>query len=365
MKNFRPAIGLLILVLVAVAIYGGFQVFPNGKPSGVHRQSVTKVVTGFVEQKEFADQIDVMGSARSNESITVTSKVTEIVARINFEDGQIVGHDDILVELTDDEQLADLDEARASFTEAEQQYERINDLVKRGAGTRSSLESAIAKRDQAKARMAAIEARMADRLIRAPFSGVLGLRLVSPGSLVKPGDVITTLDDISLIKFDFSVPEAYLGSLEIGSEIKARAIAFPDREFVGKVSAIDTRLDPQTRAIKVRAEVANEDGALKPGMLLTAELLGRVKTSMAISDEALVQRENQHFVYVLTETEKGLIVERRVIIIGRRSLGLVEVLDGLSLGEEIVVEGTNTVSSGRRVERVTPVGTNQKGVPAS
>jgi len=353
--------------LALVAVAGGLLVFflsrADGR-DGARGPGAVPVVTAQTFRARFADEIDVIGTAQSNESIEVTAKVTEVVTRVRFTDGQQVEAGDILIELTDDVQSADLKEAHAALLEAEQQYERISDLFKRGTRTRANLDSAIARRDQALARVKATEARLADRLIRAPFSGVLGLRLVSPGTLIEPGDVITTLDDISIIKYDFSVPESYLGSLRIGMEIRATTVAYPDREFVGRVTAVDTRIDPETRAIKVRAEIANPDGLLKPGMLLVATVRNNVKTSTAISDEAVLQREDQHYVFVVKPLpDEGLTVERRDIEIGRRQPGLLEVREGLSVGEEIVVQGINRVIPGRPIDRVDQMAPPPESMP--
>jgi membrane fusion protein, multidrug efflux system len=173
--------------------------------------------------------------------------------------------------------------------------------------------------------------------MRAPFSGVLGLRRVSMGSLVRPGDVITTLDDISLIKLDFTVPEAFISSLEMGSRVKVTVAAYPERSFEGKVAGIDTRVDPVSRAVAVRAEIANEDGVLKPGMLMTVNLITNQRKILAVPEEAIVPIESKQYVYLVTPEKKA---ERREIKIGARQPGFAEVLSGLKEGEKVVVEGT-------------------------
>ncbi len=325
---------------------------PGGSPFGGRS---TPVVVAPVILDEFIDSIEAVGTAKSNESVVVTAKVTETVSLVNFYDGQAVEAGQILVELADVEASADLAEARASLREAQKGFDRISGLVNRGNATRSSLDTAVAALDRAKAHVNALEARLSDRLIRAPFAGVLGLRAVSPGMLVRPGDTIATLDDINTIKLDFSVPETFLGSLGLGLEVTANSAAYRGRTFSGTITAIDTRIDPDTRAVQVRAELPNQDLMLKPGMLLTTTVINDRRRSMMVPEEAVVPVKDELFVYVVRDGERGTTVEQRRIEIGARRPGAVEVLRGLEIGEQVVTEGTHRVSAGSSVNVVSVV----------
>lgn len=344
------------------AVQSGRPSQPSGSPGRVQRTNVppgrspfgrpTPVVARPVIVDEFVDSIEAVGTAKSNESVIVTAKVTETVSLVNFYDGQSVEVGEILVELADEEASADFEEARVSQREAQKNFDRISGLVSRGNATRSSLDAAVAALDRAKANAEALEARVSDRLIRAPFAGVLGLRAVSPGMLVRPGDTIATLDDISVIKLDFSIPETYLGALGLGLEVTAASAAYPNRKFTGTITAIDTRVDPDTRAVKVRAEIPNQELLLKPGMLLTTTVIKDRRMSKTIPEEAIVPIKDQLFVYVVEENGRGATVARREIEIGSRRPGFVEVVRGLEVGERVVTEGTHRVTPGRPVNLV-------------
>ena len=350
--NLRTSaiVGAFVVVAAVVAYVanqGGTENGAPGRPGGPPGGGrPVPVVVAKVVLDEFIDSIEAVGTAKARESLTVRSKVTETISRINFTDGQSVEAGDILVELTVDEAGADLDEARAALVEAEKQYERVSDLVNRGISTSSNLETALSVRDQARARVDSVEIRVADRLIRAPFSGVLGFRMVSPGTLVGPSDVITTLDDISVINVDFSVPETFIGSLTTGLDVTAKSAAFPENEFRGIITAIDTRIDPSTRAVMIRAEIPNPDLILRPGMLMTTKVLKNRRQSLMLPEETLVPVRDQVFVFVVKDGERGKTVERRRIEIGARRPGSVEVLSGLERGEEVVTEGTHRVRPG-------------------
>jgi len=304
------------------------------------------VTVTAVEAREFVDVIEAVGTARANESIEITAKSTETVSTVNFSDGQTVAAGDVIVEMTSREQSADLSAARAQLNEVRKSFERINDLFDKGFATKAQLDAAVASRDSVAARVKALESRVADRLIRAPFAGVLGLRKVSVGTLVQPGDVITTLDDISIIKIDFTVPEAFLSVLKEGLIVRVSVVAYPDRTFEGEVAGIDTRIDPVSRAVAVRAEMSNPDGLLRPGMLATISLLKNQRTALAVPEQALVPFEDHQYVFVAMVDDT---VDRRQVKIGTRQPGFVEILSGLKSGESVVVEGTLRLRPGATI----------------
>lgn len=343
----RHPMGLSFAVVLIGLIAFGIYRFTQSGPVGGMAFGDVPVVISRAAPMTFVDRIEALGTARANESVEVTAKVTDTVQRVNFEDGKDVKAGEVLVELTRTEEAALLDEAVATLAEAQQQFERIEDLVRRGSASRARLDEQTRIRDAAKARVDALEARLSDRLIRAPFSGVLGFRQVSPGTLISPGTVITTLDDIDVIKLDFPVPENFIGALRPGLAIEALTPAYQDREFKGTITTIESRVDPATRSVRVRAEIPNPDHVLRPGMLMTVEVIKARAEVLAVPEEALVPISDRQYVYRLKDDNT---VERVQVEIGRRHPGVVEVTSGLEPGDRVVTEGSVRLRPGMAVQ---------------
>ena len=265
---------------------------------------------------------------------------------MHFTDGTEVEAGTILVTLTNAEELANVSGALASYTEARQQFERTKPLVDKGALSQASMDAATRDLDEATARLNAARARAGDYVITAPFAGLLGLRQVSPGTLVSPGTEITTLDDITIIKLDFSIPERFISILRPGQEIAAKAAAYPDMEFRGIVKTINSRVNPVTRAVAVRAEIDNRERYLRPGMLLTVDLVSNLKEALSVPEKSLIPVGGSQFVFVVGEDNK---VERIEIEVGRRYGNRVEVLSGLKAGDLIVISGLLRLGPGMAV----------------
>jgi len=304
------------------------------------------VTTTEVVAKPWSDAIEALGTARANESVLVTAKVTETVVRVNFEDGDLVEAGQVLVDLSGRAELAGLDEVAASYREAQQQYERLRELNAQKLIPNSQLDAQRGTMDAAKARLDVVRARLADRVITAPFAGVLGFRQVSPGTLVTPGTTIASLDDISVMKLDFTVPETFLSALAVGQQVSARSSAWPDREFTGTVRTIDSRVDPVTRAVTVRAEIPNRERELRPGMLLALQVFQPERQALVVPEISVIQvAQDAHVFRVKADNT----VEQVDVELGQRRQGEVEVLGGLAAGDRIVVDGTVKLRDGARV----------------
>jgi membrane fusion protein, multidrug efflux system len=300
------------------------------------------VVTAPVRKERIAAQLNALGTARANEAVEITSKASNRVMTVRFRDGEQVRKGQVLVELDSAQARADLAEAEATRVESASQVERSRGLVATHVVSQAQYELLEATLKANTARVAAARARLEDTVVRAPFSGRVGLRRVSVGSLVNPGTVITTLDDTSLIKLDFTVPENFLASLREGLTLTATAAAFPGREFTGRVASVDSRVDPTTRAVMVRAELPNPDGTLRPGMFLSVELARDEREALMIPEAALVPEQSRQYVFVV---ENGR-AARREVQIGQRQPGRVEIVSGLEAGDQVVVEGTQKVRDG-------------------
>lgn len=336
------ASGLLFLLGAALTGCGG-ESAPAGRGAAAPPAVVTTTTLAPVA---WSDTIEALGTAQANESVTLTAKVTETVNAVNFADGQFVRAGHVLVDLSGGAEAAQLREEQAAFQEAQQQLDRQSGLVEKGTIARSQLDTQVAARDAAKARMDTIRARLADRVITAPFDGVLGFRRVSQGTLVSPGTEIATLDDIRTIKLDFPVPETFLANVASGQDIVAQSAAWPGVDFGGVVRAVDSRVDPVTRAVTVRAEIANPDAQLRPGMLLAVRLLKPPREALALPELALVQVGSRSYVYKVDGANK---VEQVEVKIGARRRGEVEVTEGVVAGDRIVVEGTVKLRSGATI----------------
>jgi membrane fusion protein, multidrug efflux system len=318
---------------------------PSGPPAagGGARSGAAPLVTlAPVRAERVSQKLEALGNARANESVDVSAKASNIVTAVKFRDGERVQRGQVLVQLDDAQVRADVAAAEAALTESESQYNRSRELLSTQALSKSSFEQLEATMKANRARLAAANARLEDTVIRAPFSGRVGLRRVSVGTLISPGAVITTLDDTSVIKLDFAVPENFLASLREGLTVRATAPAFPGRTFTGKVASIDSRVDQATRSVTVRALLANEDGALRPGMFLNVALANDERDALVIPEEALSPEAERQYVFVVADGK----AERREVRIGGRRPGSVEIVAGLTAGEQVVIEGTQKVRDG-------------------
>ncbi|HZH11492.1 MAG TPA: efflux RND transporter periplasmic adaptor subunit [Microvirga sp.] len=334
---------------------GGQRGGNRGGAQGPATVEVDTVKTGrIVETRE------AVGTVRAYESITVTARVAGVIDRIGFEEGQLVKAGDLLVQLDAAERQAEIDQAIAEANRAVAlknevaiKLERAQALSRTGAGTSAQVEDLTAQMKSlegsiasAQAQRKAAEARLEDLTIRAPFNGRVGTRAVSLGAYIAPGTRITSLDDLSRVRLDFAVPENLLGRLEPGQAVNAISAAYKGRTFKGKVSTIDPRVDQATRTARLTAEFENPDEALKPGMFLAVALEVSVNDqAVVVPEEAIVSEGLRHVVYPVKDNK----VERRVITIGQRQGGKVEVVDGLKAGETIVVLGVQRVRPGAEV----------------
>jgi membrane fusion protein (multidrug efflux system) len=304
------------------------------------------VVVIAVPLKSFPLSAEALGNARANESIEVRAEITAALTAIRFTEGQWVEKGTVLVELQNAQQLAGLAAAKARLVESTSLLRRSEELFKTKAVSESQMEQLRAKQESDLASVNAEQSRLDQTVIRAPFAGRVGLRQVSIGAVLDTDTVITTLDDTSAIKLDFDVPEVFLANLAPGLEVSARSAAWPDTQFVGQVSTIDTRVDPVSRTITVRAVLPNADNQLRPGMFLTVSLLKKDIQSLVIPEEAIVPERSKQFVFVVGPDE---IAELREVQTGRRRPGEVEIVQGLTQGEQVITEGTLKARPGQAV----------------
>ncbi|MBX7249324.1 MAG: efflux RND transporter periplasmic adaptor subunit [Caulobacteraceae bacterium] len=313
----------------------------RGGPGGGRAQQVSEIV---VAVRPFTDSIEVLGVAKGRESLVVTSSTTELITRVLFQDGQYVRQGQPLVELQAREEDAGIIAARATVTQARKDRDRWKTLSDKGIAPRVKYEQAQTALETAQAELRAAEARRGDRVIRAPFSGVVGLSDVTPGTLINPGAAIATLDDVSVMRVDFPVPERYLATLRPGMTIEATSDAFPGQTFAGRIVLLDSRIDERTRAITVRAEIPNGSSVIKPGMMMRVVIQRGLRTAAA-APEAAVQFEGDtaYAFKIVNQPGKGLVAQRTTVRRGANQDGFVEILEGLRPGDRIVASGLNRI----------------------
>jgi membrane fusion protein (multidrug efflux system) len=330
--SLKSVIMLLVLLSLPLAAQ------PTAAPPGV--------VVAEARILPFPLSAEALGNTRANEAVDIRPEITAAVIAIEFEEGQRVEKGDVLVRLENSEPLADLAAAKAALVDSESQYRRSNELFKTRVVSQSELEQLEARRDADAAAVNAAEARLRQTVIRAPFAGELGLRRISAGSIVNPSTVITTLDDTSLMKLDFDVPEVFISRLQKGLTISARSAAWPEREFNGRVTTIDTRVDPVSRTVKVRAVLPNDERMLRPGMFLTVTLLKADIEALVVPEQAIVPERSKQFIFVV---DPDGMVDQREVKTGRRRPGEVEIISGVEAGERVITEGTQKARPGSAV----------------
>ncbi len=350
---------LLALMVVAVALRLAFagDADQKGGPGGARRGQA--VAVAIVASRNFSDEIRVLGVARGQRSVNITSSTSELITRVMFTDGQRVAAGTPLVQLEAREEDAGIIEAQARLDQAQRQYDRFQALAERGIAPRVTAEAAEADLASARASLSAARARLGDRVIRAPFAGVLGLTTVTPGTLISPGGVIATLDDTRTIRVDFPVPERYLSVLRPGLPLTATADAYRDEGFSGRILLVDSRINETTRAVTARAEFPNPSGRILPGMMLRVSVAQGQRSSPA-APEAAVQYEGQTaFVYRIAAGDRGETAQRIEVQTGVVEAGFVEILSGIGVGDRIVGSGLN------RIQPNAPVTTGKARVEGS
>ena len=348
-------IGLMVVAAVMrIAFAGeeGGQGGPGGGRGGPGGGGQT-VAVAQVAQREFSDEIRVLGVARGRRSVNITAPASELVTRVMFRDGQTVRAGQPLIELQAREEDAAIIEARARVAQAEREYERTAALAERGIAPRVLAEQALSDLEVERASLEAAQARLGDRVIRAPFAGVLGLTTVTPGTLVGPNAVITTLDDVSVVRVDFPIPERFVSSLGAGTPVTATSDAYGDQPFVGRIAQLDTRIDEATRAVIARAEIPNPGGRIRPGALMRVAVSQGRRTSLAVPEAAVQYEGESAYVFRLAQGERGFTAQRIEVDAGAAEGGFVEILSGLDAGDRVVGSGLNRIQPGAPV---TPAG---------
>ncbi|WP_296489787.1 efflux RND transporter periplasmic adaptor subunit, partial [Phenylobacterium sp.] len=352
------AVGVVLLMLAV----GGLKVLSSGKATqggappgmgrggpGGPRGEVPQVSLVSPVNRTFTERLELLGVAKGRQSVTLSAATTQLVSRVLFSPGQTVSRGQVLVELKTTEQDAALAQARAREVQARRAYERWRTLGEQGYASVAAVDQYEAAWKSARADVGAAESRLGDRVIRAPFAGVVGLSDIAPGAIINPGAAIVTLDDLSAVRVDFQVPDRFLSAVREGQALTATVDAWPDARFSGRILRLDTRIDERTRALTARSEFASPDGRLKPGMMLRVGVSQGVRTALALPESAVAVQGEGASVFVVVQESGRMTVQQRPVVAGLRQDGWVEILEGVTTGDRVVADGLNRIQSGQPV----------------
>ncbi len=344
---------LVVLCLLGAFGYGGYegyrQYLAPGKAAPVQSGGgprVAAIETARAELRVLRDTVEAVGTTRARQSVEIVPEATGRIEALNFTPGQSVEAGTVLARLDDTIERANLAEIKARLREREQAVERLTQLRRTNAVAEATLEEAVARLAETRAQIDRATQRLDDRTIRAPFAGIVGLAEVDEGARVAAGLSITRLDDLSEVEVEFSLPETLFARIRQGQTIKATSAAFENRQFEGRIEAVDSRIDPVSRAFRVRAVIPNPEGVLPAGMFMSLELTLGQAEHVVVPEEAIIFQAAETYVF---RVEDG--VARRVTVqTGQRREGRVAILSGLDAGEAVVVRGLHRVRDGVAVE---------------
>lgn len=339
---------LLLITVLLVVLPFSFHAIQSQHHLPVIRPiaSINTVSVAIFSPVKIFDHIEAIGTAKASEAVTISVNVTEYVEKIYFEDGAYVKKGDLLATLQSAQERAQLKEAQARLAQMKRYHDRVLQLAGKNYLAKSDFDASESNFKSAEAKVDEIEAKINDRTIRAPFSGVLGFRQVSYGTLLEPGQEIVKLDAINPLKVDFNLPEKLLSLVKIGQQVQARSIAFPQEVFTGNIKAIAARIDAKTRTILVRAVIDNPKHLLRPGMLLRINIKEIPREAMLIPEQALVAVNEHRYVFIVNDN--NTVSRKEVKVLGRHQ-NQVEIR-GMPANSKIVVDGGFKLVPGQKVK---------------
>lgn len=346
MQNQKNMKSKIILSLLSVSM---FISMPNAYANRPGASAVT-VVTEQVQTHKVSQSLVLVGKLEAEQSVMISSEVTGKIDEIAVQANQQVSKGQILVKLDDDKALAAVAEAKAYLRDQQRVLQEYERLVKSNAITQTAINAQKAAVDIAQARLDAANANLNDLHISAPFAGTVGFIDFSRGKLVTSGSELLSLDNLSVMQLDLQVPERYLAQLEKGMTVTATTAAWPGKTFIGELVAIDSRINQQTLNLRVRIHFSNSDLALKPGMLVSADMDFPPMEAPIIPVQALEYSGTKRYVYVVGDNNKAT---RTEVKLGARVENQVVIEEGLSIGDKIVVQGIVNMRDGVAVTELT------------
>ena len=330
---------------ICAAILAGLAAFAASAQGG----GPASVFVAPVTEQAFSERVEAIGTLAPKERVELSVNVADRVTGVYFEDGQRVEKGQTLLTQAQREQLAAIEGAEATAREAFRIVERMRPLVEDGVVSELEFDEAKRNYQVAQSELASVQSRQRDRVLVAPFSGVLGFRQVSVGAYLNPGTPVATLIDDSEMLLDLAIPASFLSSVAPGVEISATTNAFPGETFEGSLISVNNEIDPVTRSLRVRAVLPNPDRRLKPGLSMSVTLFTSPHTGLAVPEGAIEPIGSKSFVYAVERTPEGPVARRREVTLGIRTRGTVEIVSGLQPGDQVVSEGLIRIRAGAPV----------------
>lgn len=308
------------------------------------------IASDSVKTDRWQPSLTATGSLVATQGVSVSSEIAGQVMAIHFESGQSVNKDDLLVNLDDDVDKAELDSLTAAQKLAELQFKRSSDLVKNKLVSASDFDTAKAELDSARAMVASKNASIRKKTIRAPFTGQLGIRQINLGQYLAPGADIVTLQSLNPIYAEFSLPERYISQLSLDQTTEVIVQAYADQKFTGQIKAISPLIKSGSRSVRIRATLENPELLLRPGMYAEVRvLLPDSRDVLTLTERAITYNPYGDAVFVIEESDNGLVVQRKQIKTGEVRNGKVEIISGLQEGDRVVSAGHNKLRNGQTV----------------
>lgn len=346
--KMRIWLGLGLLLIVVAGVWA----LRHSEPAAKAPTRQVNIRTQTVKQSLAEPTLKLVGKLAANRSVIITPEVTGRIVKIAVQSGQSVAKGETLISLDAGKQQAELAEQSASLRDENRKLSDMRKLVARGAVTQSELEGQEATVAQVQARLDAARYELSLRTLQAPFAGTVSLIDLSEGALVNSGDTLLHLDELDKLRLDLAVPERYLSLLRPGMAVTATSTAWPDQQFNGTLTTLDSRISNDTQNIKARVMIPNGNGQLRPGMLLNVELALPAQQLTLIPAQSVEYAGEQRFVYRLEADGR---VKRVPVVLGETEGETVWVTEGLKVGDRIVVEGLVNLRDGVQVRDLAEV----------
>lgn len=358
MKKKPVLITIAVIVVVSLVLYGikgfgiykMFQFYSNQVPPPV------TVSATHAKQQNWQPRIEAVGSLLAVQGVNIASEVAGKVEKILFESGQTVEKGELLIQLDDSAEQAQLPGARAQTKLARANLERAQQLIEQKLVSEEQLDNAKSQLQQAESALASLQATIAKKAIRAPFTGTLGIRQVDLGQYLAAGTQIVTLQALNALYADFTLPEQFLQRVQSGQTVEVTTSAYPGKTFAGKVTAVEVKLDPSTHNFAVRATLDNPDHLLRPGMFANITVLaGAPVAVVTVPNAAITYSLYGDSVYLIKEevsegaSDAVLKAEQVFIRIGESRNGEVAILEGIKAGDHVVTAGQIKLRNGATV----------------